>query len=164
VTRPLDVTEVSVHCDAKHKPNCASSELARQVVAAVVTYDVTPGLSVRPRLQSCDLRHIHTYRTTPKHPLKSCRLVYPHLRARVRTRSEYVLTICPLCWHKELGMSDAILVRDWNVDDFHRHVLELETRGYVARRETYRITPETNPETGEVIHLYVIEMFLSQCA
>ena len=21
-------------------------------------------------------------------------------------------------------MSDAILVRDWNVDDFHRHVLE----------------------------------------
>jgi hypothetical protein len=61
-------------------------------------------------------------------------------------------------------MSDAILVRDWNVDDFHRYVLDLETRGYVARRETYRITPETNPETGEVIHLYVIEMFLSESA
>jgi hypothetical protein len=61
-------------------------------------------------------------------------------------------------------MSDAILVRDWNVAGFHRQVLKLETQGYVARRETYRITAETNPETGEVIHLYVIEMFLSECA
>ena len=61
-------------------------------------------------------------------------------------------------------MSDAILVRDWNVDGFHRQVLQLETQDYVARRETYRITAETNPETGEVIHLYVIEMFLSGCA
>ncbi len=61
-------------------------------------------------------------------------------------------------------MSDAILVRDWNVNDFHRHVLDLETRGYIARRETYRITPETNPETGEVVHLYTIEMFLSESA
>ena len=43
-------------------------------------------------------------------------------------------------------MSDAIFVRDWNVDGFHRQVLQLETQGYVARRETYRITAETNPE------------------
>ena len=61
-------------------------------------------------------------------------------------------------------MGGAILVRDWNVDDFHRHVLDLETRGYVARREAYCITPETNPETGEVIHLYTIEMSLSESA
>jgi hypothetical protein len=61
-------------------------------------------------------------------------------------------------------MSDAIFVRDWNVDGFHRQVLQLETQGYVARRETYRITAETIPETGEVIHLYVIEMLLSGCA
>jgi hypothetical protein len=59
-------------------------------------------------------------------------------------------------------VSDAIFVRDWNVDAFHRQVLNLETQGYVARRETYCITPETNPETGEIIHLYMIEMFLSE--
>ncbi len=57
-------------------------------------------------------------------------------------------------------MSEAILVREWTALGFHRRVLELETMGYVARRETYRITPEMNPETGEIIHLYAIEMFL----
>jgi hypothetical protein len=56
-------------------------------------------------------------------------------------------------------MSDAIIVREWNVQDVHRRVLEYERQGYVARRDTYRITADTNPETGEVIHLYVIEMF-----
>jgi hypothetical protein len=59
-------------------------------------------------------------------------------------------------------MSDAMFVRDWNVDGFHKQVLRLETQGYVDRRETYRIIAETNPETGEVIHLYVIEMFLGR--
>jgi hypothetical protein len=56
-------------------------------------------------------------------------------------------------------MSDAIIVREWNADEFHRRVLEYEKQGYLARRDTYRITPEVNPETGEIIHLYVIEMF-----
>ena len=55
-------------------------------------------------------------------------------------------------------MSTAILVREWNVDAFHRQVLDLETEGYIARRETYRVTPEMNPETGEIIHLRTIEM------
>jgi hypothetical protein len=55
-------------------------------------------------------------------------------------------------------MSDPIIVREWNVQDFHRRVLEYEKQGYIARRDTYRVTAETNPETGEVIHLYVIEM------
>ena len=55
-------------------------------------------------------------------------------------------------------MSDSIIVREWNADEFHRRVLEYEKQGYVARRETYRVTPEVNPDTGEIIHLCVIEM------
>ena len=55
-------------------------------------------------------------------------------------------------------MSDVIVIRDWDADSFHRRVLELEAKGYVARRETYRITPEMNPETGEIVHLYAIEL------
>jgi hypothetical protein len=56
-------------------------------------------------------------------------------------------------------MSEAIIVREWNAPDFHRRVLEYEKQGYIARRDTYRVTPEMNPETGEIIHLCVIEMF-----
>jgi hypothetical protein len=56
-------------------------------------------------------------------------------------------------------MTDAIIIREWNANDFHRRVLEYEKQGYVARRDTYRATAEMKPETGEVIHLYVIEMF-----
>lgn len=55
-------------------------------------------------------------------------------------------------------MIDAIIVREWNADEFHRRVLEYEKQGYTAQRDTYRITPEMNPETGEIIHLCVIEM------
>ena len=56
-------------------------------------------------------------------------------------------------------MSDPILVRDWDVDAFHRRLLELEVKGYVTRRETYKIVADTNPDTGEVMHLHTIEMF-----
>jgi hypothetical protein len=55
-------------------------------------------------------------------------------------------------------MSDVQIVRDWSADVFHRRVLELEGQGYVACRETYRVIPEMNPETGEVIHLHSIEL------
>jgi len=55
-------------------------------------------------------------------------------------------------------MDDVIVVREWDADSFHRRVLDLESRGYVARRETYRITPEVNPETGEIVHLHAIEL------
>ncbi len=55
-------------------------------------------------------------------------------------------------------MSAVTIVREWNSETFHRRVLELEAQGYVARRETYSITPEMNPETGEIIHLHSIEM------
>ncbi len=54
-------------------------------------------------------------------------------------------------------MSDVIIVREWGADVFRR-VLEYEKQGYITRRDTYCVTPKMNPETGEVIHLYVIEM------
>ena len=56
-------------------------------------------------------------------------------------------------------MSGPLFVREWSADAFHQRVLELETRGYIARLETYQITAEMNPETGEIIHLHTIEMF-----
>jgi hypothetical protein len=55
-------------------------------------------------------------------------------------------------------MSDPILVREWSEGDFHHRVLELEAQGYTARLETYRITPEVNPETGAISHLHAIEL------
>ena len=56
---------------------------------------------------------------------------------------------------------EPLLVREWDNDTFHRRVLELEASGYVARRETYCVTAEQNPESGFVIHLYSIEMYPS---
>lgn len=58
-------------------------------------------------------------------------------------------------------MTDVVIVREWGAEAFHRRVLELESAGYTARRETYSITPEMNPETGEIIHLYAIELHKS---
>jgi hypothetical protein len=50
------------------------------------------------------------------------------------------------------------IIRDWDADAFHSRVLQLESQGYISKRETYRISPETNPETGEVLHLHSIEL------
>jgi hypothetical protein len=55
-------------------------------------------------------------------------------------------------------MGEVVVVREWDADSFHRRVLELESKGYTARRETYRITPEVHPETGEIVHLHAIEL------
>ena len=55
-------------------------------------------------------------------------------------------------------MNDVIEVREWDPEAFHRCVLELEKKGYVWQRETYRVRAEMDPETGKVIHLYTIEM------
>jgi hypothetical protein len=55
--------------------------------------------------------------------------------------------------------SNAILVREWDADTFHRRVSDLELQGYLVRRETYRVTPETNPETGRIIHLHAVELY-----
>jgi hypothetical protein len=54
---------------------------------------------------------------------------------------------------------DVILVCEWDSETFHRMVLDLGTKGYIPRQESYKITPETNPETGKIIHLHSIEMF-----
>lgn len=56
-------------------------------------------------------------------------------------------------------MSDIRVVREWDADTFHQKVLELEAQGYQARRETYKITAEMNPETGLIVHLHSIEMY-----
>jgi hypothetical protein len=58
-----------------------------------------------------------------------------------------------------LNDDDPILVSEWDPETFHRRVLELETEGYLARQESYKITPEMNPETEQIIHLHTIEMF-----
>jgi hypothetical protein len=55
-------------------------------------------------------------------------------------------------------MSEAVQVREWDVDTFHRKVLQLESQGFVARRETYRIVADVNPETGVVVHLHIMEL------
>jgi hypothetical protein len=54
---------------------------------------------------------------------------------------------------------NAIVVSEWDADAFHRRVSDLELQGYVVRRETYRITPETNPETGRIVHLHTVELY-----
>jgi hypothetical protein len=58
-----------------------------------------------------------------------------------------------------LNDDDPILVSEWDSEAFHRRVLELEAKGYLAREESYKIIPEMNPETGQIIHLHTIEMF-----
>ena len=55
-------------------------------------------------------------------------------------------------------MSMFILVREWDSDKFHERVMKLEEEGFVSKLETYQIEPETDPDTGKIIHLYTIEM------
>lgn len=59
-------------------------------------------------------------------------------------------------------LNDPTVVVEWDSETFHRHVLALEAEGFVARLETYSITPEMNPETGEIVHVHSIEMGKSQ--
>ncbi len=59
----------------------------------------------------------------------------------------------------DAAAGNAIVVNEWDADTFHRQVSDLELQGYVARLETYRVTPEMNPETGWIVHLHTIEMY-----
>jgi len=59
------------------------------------------------------------------------------------------------------AVSNAIVVSEWDADAFHRRVTDLEMQGYVVRRETYRVTPEMNPETGRIVHLHAVELYLA---
>lgn len=54
---------------------------------------------------------------------------------------------------------EPVLIREWDNETFHRKVLELKANGYEARRETYQVIAEQNPDTGFVVHLYSIEMY-----
>ena len=60
--------------------------------------------------------------------------------------------------HSPVVMDEVLLVREWDADSFHRRVLELESQGYTTRRDSYRITPEMDPQTGKIVHLYTVEM------
>jgi hypothetical protein len=55
-------------------------------------------------------------------------------------------------------VENVIVIREWDPDRFHQRVLELERQGYVARRDSYKITAEMSPETGSITHLHMMEM------
>jgi hypothetical protein len=61
-------------------------------------------------------------------------------------------------------MENTILVHEWDSDAFHRRVIELQSAGYTARRESYHISADVNPETGEIVHLHTIEMLKEDVA
>ena len=56
-------------------------------------------------------------------------------------------------------MRRAITVAEWDNDKFHQRVLQLEAEGFITRLETYSITAEMDPDTGEIFHLCAIEMY-----
>lgn len=55
-------------------------------------------------------------------------------------------------------MSQVTMVREWDADQFHAKVLKLEQQGWQSRRDTYKVTPEMNPETGIVTHVHSMEL------
>jgi hypothetical protein len=59
----------------------------------------------------------------------------------------------------EQETGELVEVREWDADQFHVRVMEMEGKGFICRRETYHITAEMDPETGNIIHLHRIEMF-----
>ena len=62
------------------------------------------------------------------------------------------------CAGKGETMENTILVNEWDSDEFHRRVMELQSAGYTSRQESYHILADVNPETGEILHLHTIEM------
>jgi hypothetical protein len=50
------------------------------------------------------------------------------------------------------------MVREWDANQFHAKVLKLEQEGWTARRESYKISAEMDPETGIVSHVHSIEL------
>jgi hypothetical protein len=61
-------------------------------------------------------------------------------------------------WVDGVLMSEVVVVREWDVDTFHKKVLQLESEGYVSRLDSYKIVADMNPDTGIVVHLHTIEM------
>jgi len=62
-----------------------------------------------------------------------------------------------------MSNSDVIVVREFDPELFHKKVMELEAEGYIAKRETYHITPEMDPEDGKIVHLHSIELIRRPC-
>ena len=56
-------------------------------------------------------------------------------------------------------MKNLIIVSEWDTDTFHNRVAELERQGYTVRQESYRVTAEMDPETGQIIHLRTVELY-----
>jgi len=67
----------------------------------------------------------------------------------------------PSVANEGVDAGNAVVVSEWDADAFHRRVSDLELQGYVVRRETYRVTPEMNPETGRIIHLQTVELYVA---
>jgi hypothetical protein len=65
----------------------------------------------------------------------------------------------PAAANEGVDTGNAIVVSEWDADAFHHRVSDLALQGYVVRRETYRVTPETNPETGRIVHLHTVELY-----
>ena len=63
-----------------------------------------------------------------------------------------------------LARMDTIVVREWEAEKFHQRVLELESQGYHAKRDTYRILAEMDPGSGKIVHLHTMEMVRQQPA
>jgi hypothetical protein len=57
-----------------------------------------------------------------------------------------------------MAESEMISVREWDPDVFQRRVLELEAAGYTTCLDSYQVSAEMDPETGEVIHLRSVEL------
>jgi hypothetical protein len=58
-----------------------------------------------------------------------------------------------------VATTETTVVSEWDADRFHQRVIELENSGFVARRESYRIVAEMNPETGLISHVHSMELY-----
>ncbi len=56
-------------------------------------------------------------------------------------------------------MTETTVVTEWDADQFHKRVLELEAQGYISRIDSYRIVAEMNPENGIISHVRSIELY-----
>jgi hypothetical protein len=84
---------------------------------------------------------------------------YPHINSARRKTMQTLKTVNGSDRGEAVvDEGNAIVVSEWDADAFHRRMSDLELRGYVVRRETYRVTPEMDPETGRIVHLHTVEL------
>lgn len=56
-------------------------------------------------------------------------------------------------------MTQVTMIREWDPEEFHARIVDLEKKGWQTRRDSYKITAEMNPETGLISHVHSIELF-----